>query len=367
MPLKQSIKSPVTNLNLNPLRPLVAGLIGLGAISTMALPAQAQSLSGASAYNLYTTNGNVTLSGSDSLGAIAANGSISGSNYYAVNDTSSTLTTALAAAGNITGSFSCYGNAYAEGSITNSMTYYNGGSAHANTAAASMPLNFSSTDTYLQNANSAIYQQGGAAPTGYYGTLTFTATHSGANYFQIDAATLCGAAGYGTGNQVVSSISFLTNGNSNVSFLVNITNVYTGGTNSNQVFNGNISTSVNGGSNLAGINQVLYNLNPSIVGFSANGVQGSVLAPNAAFNGAGSAGQIDGNFVVKSYDQGTGAVPIELHNSVNSGNSTYYTGFMPTPATPAEESMILGLALGALRSLWGVRQRRKRNARLLSA
>ncbi len=247
--------------------------------------------------NLAYTNGQTD------FGGIAAGGTASLTNVTAGGNVNvdGALTTQN---GQIDGSVSA-------GSWSSQNTGSQGGNL-GNPAAISSIVDFNTIQTTLDadsNSWGALAQTGTASLA--YGTLTLTGTSNGLNVFDITSAQLSSA----TGGLTISAPPGST-------VLVNVS--------------GTSATFPNTGYTVNGVseNGVIFNFDAATTLFGSGGIEGSVLAPYAAFTFNN--GQINGNVIVGSMS-GSG----ETHNQP-------FDGTLPMVSAVPEPGSFLLLGAGVM-------------------
>lgn len=302
-----------------------AGLLAAAAIC--ATGAHAATVLDVTGYNAVVL-GNYTGRNSDIEGALAAGGNVTLTNYGVGSrlDASARGTNTLIAGGNLsyTNGQLFQGNAVVGGTATTV-----GFNVQNGTLASGSPVDFAAEGAALQSLAATL---GATAANGTvannYGSLLLTGSQSGLNVFSLTASDLASAHGLTIAAAAGSKV------------LVNVA--------------GSSASWQNMGINLGGIasGDVLFNFfDATDLSLSGIGINGSVLAPNAAvtFNN----GQLNGLLVAGSFD-GTG----ELHN-------TGYTGGLfdtPAGAVPEPETwamMLLGFGVLGV----GMRSRSRRAVR----
>ncbi|MEB3177963.1 MAG: choice-of-anchor A family protein [Nostocaceae cyanobacterium] len=250
-----------------------------------ATQAQAATLGPAADFNLFVL-GDLTQSDTSVQGRVAVGGNATLSNYSAGN--------ALTSSPNNGGTLVVGNNlSFLNGSVNGNVVY--GGSADVTNAnfnqSQGRPIDFNAAGAELRQISTSLSRLNvNGTTTINFGGISLRGTNSGLNVFNVLASDLAQAN------------SFSIDAPADSTAIVNIS-----GSNSN--FS-------NMGFNLTGINrqQVLYNFfDATNLTASAIGIQGSLLAPNAAmeFNN----GRISGNLIVGSL-QGSGAIELPLFRGI---------------------------------------------------
>ncbi|MFW2830542.1 choice-of-anchor A family protein [Sphingomonas sp. ID0503] len=275
-------------------------------------------------YNLFVL-GDMTASGSDVEGRVAVRGNANLGGYSV--GLKAPAGDNLVVGRNFTAiGGSTSGNVVAGGSI-NTWSYGFGGSKTAN--ATTLPVDFAAESTRLSNLSTTLKGYSANGSTEYkWGQLFFTGTSDTLNVFTV------------TADQMRNSNTFHVNVKNGSQVLFNIS-----GANAAMQY---------AGFDLVGVDasKILYNFHDATsLSFSGIGVQGSVLATKAAYNGG--YGNVDGQMIVGSFNG-----PTQINYKLYSGTLLNYAPATPTPpgagAIPEASTwaqMIAGFGLlgGALR------------------
>lgn len=274
-----------------------------------AAPASAASLGAASDYNVFVF-GDLDQSNTDVEGRVAAGGNATLTNFYAGM--------AMPSSGN-TGNGLLVGEdlTFTNGTVKGNVTY--GGNANLTNVTVNGVVSqqdssnfFAEAETYLKNLSTSLSQLVATGATQLQsGGVFLSGTQTGLNIFNLSVNDLLGAntlqIDAPTGSTVVVNIA------GNTGFLQNM------------------------GFNILGTSHqnVLYNFyEATSLTASGVGIQGSVLAPHAAFNFNN--GQLNGTLISASL-QGNGQTNLHL-----------FEGEVPEPADVPEPIATLGLGLTAL-------------------
>jgi choice-of-anchor A domain-containing protein len=297
---------------------LAAAAFGACALAPMAARADT-----AGAYNLFVL-GDMKMSSSDTEGRVAVKGNaMLGSYSVGANASSSTVNLEVG------------GNLVAHGGSTNGQTIVEGATSYQNWSKAGLApagtpltvdfaaetkrLDWLTTDLAGYTPTATV----GTVPWGGQFTLNATSGASGLNVFDISGAALA------------SSNTFTIDLRAGQTVLINVSgtaDTFTGGLN---IIGGDAS-------------DILWNFSDATsLSFSGIDMQGSVLAPNAAYLGGGS--QLNGQLIVGSFSDARGATQIN-NETPFAGNLLDLTNTVqnavPEPQTWA--LMILGFgAVGA--------------------
>ncbi len=289
-------------------------------------------------YNLVVL-GNFNGYNSDVEGAVAAKGNASITSY-SVGAKAGSGDANLVVGCNLSvgsGGGSTNGKTLVGGTVTTPSWggYGNGGITSGDSA---LPIDFAAETARMTWLSSTLsnYSANGSVVS-QWGQLYFTGTSATINVFDVTAA------------QMASSNTFHVNVAAGSEVLFNIS--------------GLSASMQNAGFDLQGVDasKILYNFyDATSLSFSGIGIQGSVLAPDAAYNGG--YGNVNGEMIVSSFDAPTQINSVPYTGSLlglapaNAGNSTPAVGAVPELATWAQ--MIAGFgAIG-----WVLRRSRKPRA-----
>lgn len=290
-----------------------------------------------------------TMTGSDTVGAVAAGGTITVSSISLASGNPTGITYSVIAGTDFVanGGGSLNGNLYdgTAGGINSSFTV-SGAITNGNGNPNSAPIDFADQFNKLNALSTslaAIANTSGSGCTNYYATITCTANAPGLNIINIPAGTSQSATG-----GVVNSYDLGVGHNYgiviNVGSLATAVVINVAGT---SVSLGGSGWTVNGDSQ-----KVIFNYSTATsLKLGSTGYATSLLAPGAAVVGGG--GNFNGNFIALSFSGVT-----EFHTS------SMFNGVLPLPSTVANASVSAtpepgswALMLGGGLALWLLRRK----------
>lgn len=280
------------------------------------------------AYNLFVL-GDIDVASSDTEGRIAAAGNVT-LDSYSVGANAASNTVNLVVGGNLTAGVNGGGATRGLTDVGGSATFHNWSNAGVTTNVNPLPVNFAADATGLDALTTTLSHY---AATGTVGTVPW------GGQFTLNAAT-SGIPGLNvfdiSGAMLDSSNTFTIDVAAGQTVLINVDGT---------------ADHMSGGLNIVGgsASQVLWNFyDATTLSFSSIAMEGSVLAPDAAYLGGW--GQLNGELIVKSFGDTLGST--QINTGENFSGNLLNLPPLQTPGVPEPASwamMIFGFGCaGAL-------------------